>query len=95
MMGTSGNIHEPQLVQTGPQGFDSTHHTVRWMARMAEIFPEIGGICGRSHLSLQITCPGVCNHMSVLVPGTTERFLVAPFGVLWSLDANFELAWVV
>lgn len=27
---------------------------------------------------------GVCNHMSVLVPGTSDRFLVAPYGLLWS-----------
>lgn len=28
---------------------------------------------------------GVCNHLSVFVPGTNnERFLVAPFGLLWS-----------
>jgi len=27
---------------------------------------------------------GVCNHLTVMVPGTTDRFLVIAYGMLWS-----------
>eukprot|EP00192_Tetraselmis_astigmatica_P020867 CAMPEP_0117686270 /NCGR_PEP_ID=MMETSP0804-20121206/22331_1 /TAXON_ID=1074897 /ORGANISM="Tetraselmis astigmatica, Strain CCMP880" /LENGTH=279 /DNA_ID=CAMNT_0005497893 /DNA_START=141 /DNA_END=976 /DNA_ORIENTATION=+ len=27
---------------------------------------------------------GICNHLTVMVPGTTDRFLVIPYGMLWS-----------
>jgi ribulose-5-phosphate 4-epimerase/fuculose-1-phosphate aldolase len=27
---------------------------------------------------------GICNHLTVMVPGTTDRFLCVPYGLLWS-----------
>ena len=26
---------------------------------------------------------GVCNHLTVMVPGTTDRFLCIPYGLMW------------
>ena len=27
---------------------------------------------------------GICNHLTVMVPGTTDRFLCIPYGLLWT-----------
>lgn len=35
---------------------------------------------------------GVCNHLSALIPGTNnDRFLIAPYGMLWCLGAILGL----
>jgi hypothetical protein len=26
---------------------------------------------------------GICNHLTVMVPGTTDRFLCIPYGLTW------------
>lgn len=35
--------------------------------------------------------PGVCNHLSALLPGYEDRFLVCPYGLLWHLGKSETL----
>ena len=56
-----------------PAGYDAA----TWRARV-----ELAGayqLCDRFGFN-----EGVCNHLTVLVPGASDRFLCAPYGLAWS-----------
>ena len=58
---------------TAPAGYDAA----TWRARV-----ELAGayqLCDRFAFN-----EGVCNHLTVLVPGASDRFLCAPYGLAWS-----------
>jgi len=55
-----------------PEGYDP----VAWQARC--------DLAAAYHLCNQMDLnEGICNHLTVMVPGTTDRFLCVPYGLLW------------
>ena len=55
-----------------PEGYDAEH----WRARC--------DLAAAYHLCNNFSFnEGVCNHLTVMVPGTSDRFLCVPYGLLW------------
>jgi len=63
----------PRTTEYGkPDGYDP----VAWQARC--------DLAAAYHLCNQMDLnEGICNHLTVMVPGTTDRFLCVPYGLLW------------
>ena len=54
-----------------------TDTTLVWQARV--------DLAACYHLCDQMDMnEGICNHLTVMVPGTTDRFLCIPYGLLWT-----------
>lgn len=56
-----------------PPGYD----TATWQARVD--LAAAYHLCNEMDLN-----EGICNHLTVMVPGTTDRFLCIPYGLLWN-----------
>ena len=55
-----------------PEGYDPKV----WQARVD--LAACYHLCNKMDLN-----EGICNHLTVMVPGTTDRFLCIPYGLLW------------
>lgn len=69
-----------------PEGYDPR----AWQARVD--LAACYHLCNKMDLN-----EGICNHLTVMVPGTSDRFLCIPYGLLWDeagpRDLRFFFCW--